>query len=80
MPRIVVEVPLPGLALARLRSLPGVSVHEVARTEGPWEVPGSLVPGTEIMLCKRPPANLDALADLKMTTSRSGARPVKGRT
>jgi phosphoglycerate dehydrogenase-like enzyme len=66
MPRIVVHVPVLALALARMRSLPGVSIVEVPHQEGEWEVPASLVPGPDILLCKRMPRNLDALTDLKL--------------
>src|SRR5262249_1620732 len=66
MPRILVEVPLLPLALGRLRSLPGVAVEEVPRREGGWEVSAEFLSGTEILLCKVPPRNLDALPDLKM--------------
>jgi phosphoglycerate dehydrogenase-like enzyme len=66
MPRIVAEVPLLAPGLARLRALPGVTVHEVPHEKRSWEVPEALLKGTEILLCKLPPRNLDALTDLKL--------------
>jgi phosphoglycerate dehydrogenase-like enzyme len=66
MPQIVLKVPLLPLALARLRSLPGVTVHELPAGGRHWEMPGELVQGTEILLCKLPPRNLDALSSLKL--------------
>jgi phosphoglycerate dehydrogenase-like enzyme len=66
MPRIVVEVPLLPLALAGLRSLPGVTVDEIPHQPHDWEAPEALLPQTEVLLCKLPPRNLDAMTELKM--------------
>jgi phosphoglycerate dehydrogenase-like enzyme len=66
MRRILVEVPLLPLALARLRTLPGVTVDELPHQPRDWEASPGLVAGTEVLLCKRPPRNLDALPDLKL--------------
>jgi phosphoglycerate dehydrogenase-like enzyme len=66
MPHILIEVPLTALALARLRSLPDVTVHEMPRQREPWDVPAEQISGLEILLCLRTPRNLDALTDLKL--------------
>lgn len=65
MPRIVSEVPLDEAARGRLQVLPGVSVEQLPAHRSDWDLPGELVRGTEVLLCKRPPRNLDELADLK---------------
>src|SRR5262245_4981276 len=66
MPRVLVEMAVMPLTIARLRVLPGVSVEQIGPHEGGWDVPAELLPGPEVLLCKRPPRNLDTLAELKM--------------
>ena len=65
MPRILVEVPLLSLALAHLRSLPDTTVGEMPHHDRPWEMPDALH-ATDVLLCKLPPRNLDALPALKL--------------
>src|SRR5262249_40397473 len=68
--RIVSEVPLaqPGLRRLETRSAPGassrrqVSVQALATHDHAWDLAEELLPGTEILLCKRPPRNLDQMA------------------
>jgi phosphoglycerate dehydrogenase-like enzyme len=66
MTRILTEVQLEEPGLRRLQALPGVQVRQLPPHQREWHVPADLVPGPEILLCKRPPANLDALTDLKL--------------
>ncbi|MFO0841451.1 MAG: D-2-hydroxyacid dehydrogenase [Gemmataceae bacterium] len=65
MPRILVEVAIPPAALERLRALPGVQVETIEPHESWWELPADRLPGPEVLLCKLPPSNLDALPNLK---------------
>src|SRR5689334_5385723 len=66
MRRILCEVPLEPGDIERLRRLPGVNVQTLPFHDGRWEMPAELLPGPEVLLCKRPPDNLDALTDLGM--------------
>jgi phosphoglycerate dehydrogenase-like enzyme len=66
MPRILIEVELEPVALRRLELLPGVEIHTISAHDSWWEMPAELLQGPEVMLCKRPPRNLDALAHLKL--------------
>jgi phosphoglycerate dehydrogenase-like enzyme len=49
-----------------LTSLTDVGIHYLTPSRGPWEMPPGLLPGPEVLLCKWPPRNLDALSRLKM--------------
>jgi phosphoglycerate dehydrogenase-like enzyme len=66
MPQILTEVVLPAQAIANLEALPGVSLRIIPPHEGRWELGGEFLRGTEILLCKFPPGNLDHMADLKL--------------
>lgn len=66
MPTILVEIDLPSTALQRLAALPGVTVETIAHHDGWWELPADRLPGPEVLLCKRPPRNLDALPHLRL--------------
>jgi phosphoglycerate dehydrogenase-like enzyme len=66
MARILVEVEIPQAAIERLRALPGVQVETIEHHETWWELPADRLPGPEVLLCKRPPSNLDALPHLKL--------------
>jgi phosphoglycerate dehydrogenase-like enzyme len=66
MTRILIEVPLEDAALRRLAALPGVEVETIPHHESWWELPADQLPGPEVLLCRRPPRNLDALTRLKL--------------
>lgn len=66
MPRVFVEVEIPPAALERLRALPGAQVETIEHHESWWEFPAGRLPGPEILLCKLPPSNLDALPGLRL--------------
>ncbi len=66
MARIVTEVDLDEQALGRLAALPGMSVHPFPTHHQAWEMPDELVQGTEVLLCKRPPRNLDSMSNLRL--------------
>jgi phosphoglycerate dehydrogenase-like enzyme len=63
---ILSEVALETAARERLRSLPGVSVRTLPHQKAGWELPADLLRGQHIFLCKLPPKNLCAMADLKL--------------
>jgi phosphoglycerate dehydrogenase-like enzyme len=65
MVRVLSDVPLES-AVRRLEALPGVSVRLLPAHEKAWELPGDLLAGTAVLVCRWPPANLDALADLRL--------------
>lgn len=65
MHRILIEVDLHPSILARLRALPDVHVETMPHHLWWWDYPADRLPGPEILLCKRPPRNLDALSDLR---------------
>ena len=65
MTQVLTDVPLDETAVRRLEALPGVTVRRVPHRRG-WEVPADLLPGPDILLCKRPPRNLDALSCLRL--------------
>jgi phosphoglycerate dehydrogenase-like enzyme len=50
--------------MRRLDALPGVTRFAADGTD--WALPDELLRGTEILLCKVPPRNLDAMADLRL--------------
>src|SRR5438067_8327101 len=66
MVRVLSDVPLEESAVRRLEALPGVSVRLLPPHEKAWELPGDLLGGTAVLLCRWPPGNLDALADLRL--------------
>ncbi|MFO0928644.1 MAG: D-2-hydroxyacid dehydrogenase [Gemmataceae bacterium] len=66
MPRIVCEVRLEPPALERLDQLCPGEVATVAPHDAGWELPPDLARTVEILLCKRPPDNLNDLAALRL--------------
>lgn len=66
MPRILVEVTIPPAALEGLRALPSVQVETIESHDTWWDLPDDQLPGPDVLLCKRPPSNLDALPNLKL--------------
>jgi phosphoglycerate dehydrogenase-like enzyme len=66
MPRILSVEPLDDSAIHRLQALAGVTVQELPSPHGPWDVPDEWLRGSEILLCRVPPRNLDAMTDLKL--------------
>jgi phosphoglycerate dehydrogenase-like enzyme len=62
MLEIVSEIPLEPGALSTLSD---ARLHVLPPHRGPWEVPAEWLPVAEILLCKKPPSNLDALSGLK---------------
>jgi phosphoglycerate dehydrogenase-like enzyme len=49
-----------------LASLTDARIHYLPAHRGTWEMPAELLPGSEVLLCKWPPSNLDALSRLKL--------------
>jgi phosphoglycerate dehydrogenase-like enzyme len=66
MPSILSDVPLDEVAIRRLEAIPGVTVRIVPPHDKKWDLTDNLLRGPEILLCKLPPRNLDALTDLKL--------------
>src|SRR5262249_13439715 len=66
MLRILCEVTLDEASLRSLEGLPGVHLQRLPAHSGEWDLPARLLPGAEVLLCKLPPRNLDALAGLKL--------------
>jgi phosphoglycerate dehydrogenase-like enzyme len=65
MKNILVTLPaVEESTLRRLEALPGVRVHVAGRGES-RELPGDLLRGKHVLLCKMPPANFDDLTDLE---------------
>src|SRR5262245_44597783 len=66
MPRIVCEVHPDQHAMEQLERLCPGGVQSIPFHEHRWEMLAELLPGPEILLCKLPPRNLDALDGLKL--------------
>jgi phosphoglycerate dehydrogenase-like enzyme len=66
VPRILSDIPLSEIAVRKLESLPGVTLHQLPPHDAAWDLSDELLPGPEILLCKLPARNLDALGRLKM--------------
>jgi phosphoglycerate dehydrogenase-like enzyme len=64
--RVFSAVPLGEDDVRRLQALPGVTFLQLPATERDWELPAELLPGPEVLLCRLPPRNLDALTALKL--------------
>lgn len=64
MTNVLIDLPVPEASLARLRELPGTSVHLAPRRESK-ELPAQLLRDKQVLLCKMPPANFDDLVDLQ---------------
>lgn len=65
MPHILCDQPLDESAIRRLESLPGVTVQILAHHSGDWSLTDDVPHRAEILLCKRPPLDVDRLTDLK---------------
>jgi phosphoglycerate dehydrogenase-like enzyme len=66
MPQILSVEPLDDRAVHRLQALAGVTVQVLPSPHGPWDVPAEYVRDSEILLCRVPPRNLEAMTDLKV--------------
>jgi phosphoglycerate dehydrogenase-like enzyme len=65
MSRIVSVEQLDEAVVRRLEALPA-TVRLLPHPGKVWQLPDELLPTVEIMLCKRPPANLDQMTALKL--------------
>lgn len=66
MVRVLCDVPLEEMAVRQMQALPGVTLQMIALHEKAWDLPGEAMRDAEILLCKQPPRDLDALTHLKM--------------
>ena len=66
MIRILSVVALDEPTVRRIEALPGVALRLLPPTDAAWDVPDELTRGTNVILSKLPPRNLDAMPDLKM--------------
>src|SRR5262245_3073678 len=66
MPRILLEVVLEDAAVRRLAALPGVEVETIPHHDTWWTFPPDRLPGPDVLLCRRPPRDLDSLPHLKL--------------
>jgi phosphoglycerate dehydrogenase-like enzyme len=66
MTQVLSAMPLSEPAVRRLERLPGVTLRRTEPHEREWDLAEELVRGTEVMLCKFPPRNLDGMTDLKL--------------
>jgi phosphoglycerate dehydrogenase-like enzyme len=65
MTKVLISVSIGATALQQLEALPNVIVHVVSPHEKTWDLPDELV-SSDLMLCKVPPRNLDAMTNLKL--------------
>jgi phosphoglycerate dehydrogenase-like enzyme len=66
MAGILLSVTVDQSSVRRLEALPGVAVRVVKPEARDWDLGDDLARGVEVLLCKYPPRNLAALADLKV--------------
>jgi phosphoglycerate dehydrogenase-like enzyme len=66
MVQVLSQLPLDRAAVGRLEALPGVAVRVLSSHETVWDVPQELLPWAEVLLCRRPPGNLDGMTGLKV--------------
>jgi phosphoglycerate dehydrogenase-like enzyme len=66
VPSILCDVPLDRATRRRLEALSGVTVRELPSHKSGWELPAELLRGPEVLLCKFPPRNFEAMPDLKV--------------
>src|SRR5438105_3795196 len=64
--RILSALPVNDAGVRKLEALPGVTLRQILPHDSDWDLQNDLLPGPEILLCKLPPRNLDALSHLKM--------------
>src|SRR4029077_18129678 len=63
--RILSTIPTIKTLGTRLQTAPGANFEQVDPPGPDWELANELIAGTEVMLCKFPPRNLDAITVLK---------------
>jgi phosphoglycerate dehydrogenase-like enzyme len=66
MVSILSDIRLTEIAISKLEALPGVTVRQFPSHDSEWDLPDDLLPGPEILLCKLPPRNCNALRHLKI--------------
>ena len=66
MAGVLLSVTVDEASVRRLEALPGVAVRVVKPEGRDWGVSDDLAGGVEVLLCKYPPRDLAALADLKV--------------
>jgi len=66
MTRVLSTLPLGEATTRRLETIPGVTVQQIQAHGTDWPLPEGLLRGTEILLCKVPPRNLDGMTDLRL--------------
>jgi phosphoglycerate dehydrogenase-like enzyme len=66
MVQILSDVPLQAAAIGQLEALPGVAVRSLPAHEKAWDMPPDCPRDAEILVCKLPPRDLDALTRLKL--------------
>jgi phosphoglycerate dehydrogenase-like enzyme len=64
--QLLISVDVEESAARRLEATPGLTVRVVSPRHKEWDLPDKAVRGTEVMLCKYPPRNLDAMKELKL--------------
>jgi phosphoglycerate dehydrogenase-like enzyme len=62
----LITVSVDAAAIHRLESLPGLSVQVLSPQEKEWRLPDEQARKTELLLCKYPPSNLDAMTALRV--------------
>lgn len=66
MHQLVCKIPLEVPGRRHLEAIPGLTVHVLDYQDGRWDLRDDLVPGTEVLLCKVPPGNLDKMKELRL--------------
>ena len=66
MKKILLDMPLEESGLRRLRALPGATVETLPPHAPDGTVAAELLQGGNILLCKIPPTNFEALTDLEL--------------
>src|SRR5262249_22494118 len=64
--RILIAVEVDRAGVRPLEAVPGVVVQTVSPHEHEWDLSDEQARAAEVMLCKYPPRNLDALSALKL--------------
>src|SRR5215212_1116127 len=65
MVHILCDVPLGEAGVRRLEALPEVTVRLLSRHDQPWDLPDDVPLDVEVLLCKLPPRDLDAMTPVK---------------
>jgi phosphoglycerate dehydrogenase-like enzyme len=63
---VVSDISLEETALARLRTLPGVTWESLPAHKAEWDMPAELLRDRHVLYCKVPPRNLFDIADLRL--------------